>query len=137
MRIFLDANVLFSAAKSNGAIREFLRNLKQYGHELVADAYVAEEARRNIAAKHPEAKEMLEAILNTTVELHGARTFPLSRHVELPEKDRPVLSAAISLACEVLVTGDSTHFGHLFGVTVDGTRVFPPRMLADEVSASN
>ena len=27
MRVFLDANVLFSAAKSDGAIRQLLRNL--------------------------------------------------------------------------------------------------------------
>jgi hypothetical protein len=29
----------------------------------------------------------------------------------LPDKDQPVLAAAIRLRCNVLVTGDRTHFG--------------------------
>ena len=36
MRVFLDANVLFSAAKSDGAVRELLRLLLQAGHECWA-----------------------------------------------------------------------------------------------------
>ena len=47
MRVFLDANILFSAAKSSGAVRELLRLLEEQGHECWADAYVAAEARRN------------------------------------------------------------------------------------------
>lgn len=47
MRIFLDVNVLFSAARSDGAMREFLRLLLETGHELRADTYVVEEARRS------------------------------------------------------------------------------------------
>ena len=47
MRIFLDANILFSAAKSAGAVRGFLADLRTSGHMLVADAYVVGEARRN------------------------------------------------------------------------------------------
>ena len=63
MRIFLDANILFSAAKSDGAIREFLRLLADRGHECTVDAYVSAEARRNVALKAPEAKPVLEALL--------------------------------------------------------------------------
>ena len=51
MRIFLDANILFSAAKSDGAIRQLLRKLIRAQHTLVADSYVQAEAQRNIAAK--------------------------------------------------------------------------------------
>ena len=51
MRIFLDANVLFSAARSAGAIRQLVHALHAAGHTLVADEYVATEARRNVAAK--------------------------------------------------------------------------------------
>ena len=40
MRVFLDANILFSAAKSDGAVRALLRLLVERGHEAVADAYV-------------------------------------------------------------------------------------------------
>ena len=51
MRIFLDANVLFSAAQSAGAVRQLVHALQADGHALVADEYVATEARRNIAGK--------------------------------------------------------------------------------------
>lgn len=37
-RVFQDAKVLFSGAKSPGAVRQFLGELKQRGHTLVADA---------------------------------------------------------------------------------------------------
>jgi hypothetical protein len=40
MRIFLDANLLFSAGKADGAIRRFIRLLQKNGHTLVADSYV-------------------------------------------------------------------------------------------------
>ena len=52
MRLFLDANVLFSAAKSDGPMRELLTRLARAGHELCADEYVLEEARRNLALKY-------------------------------------------------------------------------------------
>ena len=53
MRIFLDANILFSAAKSDGAVRLLLNLLRKAGHECCVDGYVTEEARRNLAAKAP------------------------------------------------------------------------------------
>ena len=68
MRVFLDANVLFSAAKSNGAIRSLLRRLHSAGHAPVADSYVVAETRRNLLAKGPEALGALDDVL-LTVEL--------------------------------------------------------------------
>lgn len=63
MRVFLDANVLFSAAKSNGAVREFLGLLLDAGHECWVDHYVVSEARRNLGAKDPETLPVLETLL--------------------------------------------------------------------------
>jgi len=63
VRIFLDANVLFSAAKSDGAVRALLRLLIEHGHACWADAYVVEEARRNLVAKGSGALKTLEALL--------------------------------------------------------------------------
>jgi hypothetical protein len=51
----------------------------------------------------------------------------------LPEKDRPVLEAAIRLKCHVLLTGDRTHFGQFYGKKVEGVLVHSPRSLADEL----
>ena len=132
MRIFLDANILFSAARSDGAIRQLLALAATAGHELWADAYVFEEARRNLAAKTPAGLPVLEALaarINIGGLCAGGASLPDT--TILPEKDRPVLTAAIHHRCDVLVTGDRTHFGPLYGKTVHGVSVLSPAMLAN------
>lgn len=130
MRIFLDANILFSAAKSAGAMRAFIRQLGAMGHVLVADGYVVGEARRNLEVKYPEAIEDFDTLL---VELEAApgvsMVLPKKIAPELPEKDRPVLAAAIQLRCEVLVTGDQAHFGPLYGQCIEGVTIQSPANL--------
>lgn len=54
MRIFLDANILFSAAKAAGAIGRLIDWLIDSGHECCVNRYVVEEARRNLALKAPQ-----------------------------------------------------------------------------------
>lgn len=132
MRIFLDANILFSAAKSAGAVRELLRRLGVAGHVLCADAYVVEEARRNLALKGPDALESLERIL-TGLEAGPFRPAQLPPRIatRVHEKDRPVLGAAVHMACDVLLTGDHTHFGALYGESLLGVTVHSPRSLAE------
>jgi predicted nucleic acid-binding protein len=135
MRVFLDANVLFSAAKSDGAIRLLLRRLHSAGHALVADSYVVAEARRNLLAKGPETLGALDEIL-LTVELAAFRPVRLPKGVadQVPEKDRPVVSAAIQLHCDALITGDRTHFGALYGTVLLGVAVHSPRSLAESLN---
>ena len=136
MRVFLDANVLFSAAKSDGAVRALLRLLLERGHECWADAYVAAEARRNLGAKGPEALHVLEALL---ARLRVAAAAPLASEPAdvawLPDKDRPVLAAAIYLRCDALVTGDRTHFGAGYGRAFGGVVIHSPRSLAEQLLA--
>jgi predicted nucleic acid-binding protein len=134
MRIFLDANILFSAAKSDGAIRLLLALLARAGQVCCADGYVIEEARRNLAAEAPGGLADLEIILRG-VEVTSAHPADSAgtRELPLPEKDRPVLAAAIRLGCEALVTGDSTHFGPLFGGTIHGVTIYTPRSLAEKI----
>src|SRR3984893_688206 len=64
VRIFLDANILFSAAKSEGFVRRLLDLLAADGHTLCADAYGAEEARRNLATKGASGLPALQALLD-------------------------------------------------------------------------
>ena len=134
MRVFLDANVLFSAAKSDGAIRQLLRLLLERGHECWVDAYVVSEARRNLVVKGPEALQVLDALL---VHLRVAPAQPaVDHHAEttwLPDKDRPVLAAAIRLGCDALVTGDLTHFGSGYGRSFGGVKIHSPRSLAERL----
>lgn len=131
MRIFLDANVLFSAGKSDGAMRAFLVQLKSSGHVLVADGYVTGEARRNLEAKLPNAVKDLENLMNHIETSAGTcGSLPQGMAPELAEKDRPVLAAAIHHQCEILLTGDKTHFGPLYGRTVAGVEIHSPASFA-------
>lgn len=132
MRVFLDANVLFSAAKSDGPVRELLALLEQSGHQCCVDAYVIEEARRNLGTKAPERISALERLLLRMKTASAQRIDPvLEASLPLPAKDRPVLAAAIHQNCDALVTGDRTHFGALYGRTIHGVTIHSPRSLAE------
>jgi uncharacterized protein len=134
MRVFLDANILFSAAKSAGAVRELLARVHAGGHTLCVDGYVVAEARRNLETKGTEALGVLDALLAHLEEAPFQGTdLPPAAAALLPEKDRPVLAAAIRLGCEALVTGDRTHFGRLYGKTILGVTIHSPRSLAESL----
>jgi predicted nucleic acid-binding protein len=137
MRVFLDANVLFSAAKSEGAVRGLLRELLERGHECWVDEYVVAEARRNLVTKGPEALEILDALL-AHLNLASASTgeFAEQETSWLPPDDRPVLAAAIRLKCDALVTGDRTHFGAGYGRSFGGVTIHSPRSLAEALLAN-
>ncbi|HXN15734.1 MAG TPA: PIN domain-containing protein [Usitatibacter sp.] len=131
MRVFLDANILFSAAKSDGAVRELLSLLVDGGHELWADGYVVEESRRNIALKAPDSLEALAAILGrVTLGSIAGLDAELNASIALAEKDRPVLAAAIRHRCDVLITGDRLHFGALYGKVIEGVEILAPAAVA-------
>jgi uncharacterized protein len=134
MRVFLDANILFSAAKSAGAVRELLRRLLERGHDCRVDDYVIIEARRNLAAKDPSALTQLDSLLKHLHISPAQAPGPELRLVNwLPEKDRTVLAAAIRLRCNALVTGDHTHFGAGYGRVFAGVTIYSPRSLAEQL----
>jgi hypothetical protein len=132
VRVFLDANMLFSAAKTAGAVRELLARLEAGGHVLCADAYVVGEARRNLSAKGPGALAALETILGR-VETSAFLPAVLPARVAalVHEKDRPVVAAAVRLRCDALVSGDRSHFGALYGKELLGVAIHSPRTLAE------
>ena len=127
-RAFLDANVLFSAAYREKAGLMLLWNLP--GAELVTSAYAAEEARRNLASADQLAR--LEDLLART-RIVPESDAPLPADVKLPDKDHPILKAAIAADATHLVTGDVKDFGRYFGRRIAGVRVVTP---ADFMSGS-
>ena len=133
MRIFLDANVLFSAAKSDGAVRQLVSLLLRARHQCCVDSYVIEEAGRNLLAKAPDGVSVLDTLLLTR--LYVAAVQPGRADIEslasLPQQDRPVLAAAIRLGCEALVTGDRTHFGFAYGKKLGGVAIHSPRSIVE------
>lgn len=115
-------------------MRRLLALTEAAGHELWADAYVYEEARRNLAAKSPDGLAVLEAIAKR-IRIGGlpASNAFLPEAALLPEKDRPVLAAAIHRRCDILITGDRTHFGPLYGKQLHGVRILSPAQFAELV----
>lgn len=129
MRVFLDANVLFSAAyRETGSVRAFFALADAGACELVASGYAIEEARRNILAKHSASRGDLEALLGrvSLCREPAAATVAWAAAQRLPPKDAPILAAAVEARCHLLVTGDRTHFGALFGRRLRGTVVMLP-----------
>lgn len=122
-RVFLDANVLVSAALEPVSRIASLWTLP--GVRLLASPHVLAEARRNVPA--PDAAERLETLIAALVALPAEPAdFAIEDDPGLPPKDRPILLAAIVSGAAVLLTGDLTHFGPCLGTTVSGVRVLLP-----------
>jgi predicted nucleic acid-binding protein len=126
-RLFLDANVLFSAAYREGAGVRKLWQLPET--ELVTSAYAAEEARRNLSSVGRRAD--LDALLGVVrisniLLLADPAEHPGIEGSRLPEKDLPILRAAVATNATHLITGDRKHFGPLFGKAVAGVLVVRP-----------
>ncbi|MBF4509308.1 MAG: PIN domain-containing protein [Aeromicrobium sp.] len=122
-RVFLDANVLVSAALKPGSRIASLWSLPDV--RLLASPHVLAEARRNVPA--PDAAARLEALIAALVVLPAEPAdFVIEDDPGLPPKDRPVLLAAIVSGADVLLTGDITHFGGCLGTAVGGVRVLLP-----------
>jgi hypothetical protein len=120
-RLFLDANVLFSAAyRANAGLLQFW-NLKNV--TLCSSRYAMEEARINLV--QDVQKHRLEK-LGAALEFLDSIPFRLPRDVSLADKDVPILLAAIAARCTHLITGDVHHFGRYFGKTIEGVLVLAP-----------
>jgi len=122
-RVFLDANVLFSAAYRPDAGLRRLWGLP--GVQLLTSAYALEEARINLpeAGQRQRLIQLLEG-MEVMATAPTARTLP--PEVELPDKDRPILLAAIAAHATHLLTGDLTHFGPYSGRTIAGVLILRP-----------
>ena len=120
-RVFLDANVLFSAAyrKDSGLLGLW----KAKGVALCSSHYAVEEARVNLSDE--DQRERLRK-LSTRLELFDAAVQNPPARISLPEKDVPILLAAIEARATQLVTGDVRHFGAYFGKRIAGIVVVAP-----------
>ena len=127
-RVFLDANVLFSAAWR--AETGLLRLWSIASLRLVTSTYAATEAERNLVRKRPDAVARLEGLV-ARIEIAGALS-PLDEGHGLPAKDEPILAAAVGSRCQVLLTGDIADFGHAIGGTLQGVRILTAGMLLAE-----
>jgi predicted nucleic acid-binding protein len=120
-RLFLDANVLFSAAYKKDARVAKLWTLKDAS--LFTSRYALEEARFNL-----EDEEQQTRLVTLSRDIHfvEASDRALPHGVSLPEKDQPILLAALEATADYLLTGDLRHFGSYFGKTIDRLMITTP-----------
>ncbi|MEM6260839.1 MAG: hypothetical protein AAGC72_17720 [Planctomycetota bacterium] len=129
LRVFLDANVLFSASNADSNIARLIVLLIETGQAVTSD-FAAEEARRNVMLKRPAWTDALGKLLGQ-VEVVTSIQFDLP--VTLAEKDRPILCTSIRSNCQYLATGDRRDFGHLYDHTIEGVTVITLARLAEIV----
>ncbi len=121
-RAFLDANVLFSAAYTEQS--SLLDLWKLTGIRLGTSKYAIEEAQRNLRSESGEARLRLLAEALLVIPEADARLIPAS--IQLRDKDKPILAAAIAARAAFLVTGDRRDFGHFFANIISGVLVVRP-----------
>ncbi len=110
MRLFLDANVLFTAAHNPRGKATLAIELGKQGHwALATSRYASEEARLNLVRKRPRSPDGLSSLLQgiRLVEHRPDLPFPAT----LVEKDRPIFQAAVACGATHLLTGDLKDFG--------------------------
>ena len=120
-RLFLDANVLFSAAYQPNA--GLLRLWKLKNVVLCSSRYAVAEANLNL---DDESQRKRLAVLTEKLQLFEALARELPRGISLPEKDVPILLAAIAAQARHLLTGDLRDFGTYFGKKIEGVRIVLP-----------
>ena len=128
-RLFLDANVLFSAAYK--ATR--LRTLWENDQQLLTSNYAVQEARRNIHAVRPDALDMLEVLLKPIKLTAEGNIRDIPANITLPKKDQPILAAAIQAQATHLLTGDVKHFGAYFGQVINNVLILAPAQYFDHI----
>lgn len=132
MRVFLDTNVLASAAATRGLCADVLREVLA-SHELLTSPQVLGELRRVLRTKFGVPQDLIEDFISLirqdTVLAQPGPPPP----VEIGDRDDlPVLSAAISGKAEVFVTGDK----ELLDLReVENLQILSPRQFWDKLKA--
>jgi uncharacterized protein len=128
-RVFLDANVLYSAAYLELAGLTRLWNFDDT--QLLSSAYAIEEAKRNLATDRPEAVSRLNWLLESVSTIDAPQGLKLQETIRLDPKDQPILLAAIHGKAGYLLTGDARHFEHLYGKRTEGVLILRPAQYFD------
>jgi predicted nucleic acid-binding protein len=123
--VFLDANILFSAAYDQRSGLLQLWNLARKGRlRLVTSPYAVEEARRHLA--QPQQVRRLGRLLERMRLVNSQSEIPQHLSVDLPDKDKPIFAAAVMAGATHLLTGDFKHFGPYYGQAIGGVLILPP-----------
>jgi hypothetical protein len=121
-RVFLDANVLFSAAYRPDAGLRVLWSRADTA--LLTSAHAAEEARRNLSSD--DQRQRLNRLLGKCEIVATPTGTGLPEGLVLPPGDGMIFLAAMAAHATHLLTGDRTHFGPYYGRTITGVLILPP-----------
>ncbi len=131
-RVFLDANVLFSAAYKPTSRLRVLWTVPDV--LLLSSFYAVAEAEVNLERIKASAVEELHALRQKLLLVERPKYAALPADVALPEKDRPILGAAISAKASHLLNGDKLHFGPLFGRRIEGVLILPSAEYLNDIN---
>ena len=124
-RLFLDANVLFSAAySSEGRSHALFELARENVCLLISSRYAFEEAERNLLMKNPEVMKRFYLLMKQIrfIPEGPPQMQQKAQALRLHPEDSPILAAAVGHA-DLLVTGDRKHFGPWFGKTMLGLKI--------------
>jgi putative PIN family toxin of toxin-antitoxin system len=134
MRVFLDTNVLASAAATRGLCADVLREVFA-SHELFISEQVLNELKSVLGSKFRIGQDLIDDFIwllqQDTALVRPAR----APRVELQDKDDlPILGAAIEARAEVLVTGDREllDLGHIEDIEILSPRQFWEKLRAQQ-----
>jgi putative PIN family toxin of toxin-antitoxin system len=134
MKIFLDTNVLASAAATRGLCADVLR-LVFASHQLFISEQVLKELKSVLKFKFGVSQDLIDDfiwLLQQDTVLTQPAHVP---NVELQDKDDlSILAAAIAAGAEVLVTGDKEllHLGHVEELEILSSRQFWEKLKAQQ-----
>lgn len=126
LRVFFDANILFSASLGRGTVFTLTETVREL-HEAVTAQLAVDEARRNLEHKLPKSAHGLTITL-AHIQILPELDFP--HGLDLPNNDGRLLGTAIAHHCTHFLTGDKRHFGSFYGTKVAHITIVSPTMLA-------
>ena len=121
-RVFLDANVLFSAAYrlDSGLLVLWARA----DTPLLTSAHAVEEARRNLPGD--DQRRRLDRLVGGCEIVATPTGLSQPAGLVLPPGDRMIFLAAMAAHATHGLTGDRTHFGPYYGRALAGVLILPP-----------
>ena len=132
MRVFLDTNVLASAAATRGLCADVLREVL-ISHELLTSAQVLSELELVLRTKFGVARQLIDDFISLI-----RQDTVLAQPGQLPtveiqdEDDLPILSAALSAGAAVFVTGDK----EILDIgQIENLAILSPRQFWDKLKA--
>lgn len=140
IRVFLDANILFSAAYTpgKGSSLIFSAGKARQDITLLTSKFAVGEAFKNLAEnpKSPPGWPFnLQAIVaDTSLSSHPPAWLMLQLAKKVQSQgDLSILAGAVHVGADWLATGNSKCFGHLYNTKVRGVLVLRTRAVLDRI----